>query len=184
MPAALSRLRIRIPLAASAAAFVALAIAPQGALAARPCVHRGDDPNSVSIRVVQKATLCLLNHQRAAHHLGRLHENSLLDLASVRHAQDMARHNYFAHGDFVGRIRATNYLSGARSWTVGENIAWGAGSYATPDGIVRMWMNSPPHRANILSSSFREIGIGIARGAPVGGMSDGATYATDFGARG
>ena len=42
-------------------------------------------------------------------------------------------------------------------------------------------MNSPPHRANILSSSFRSIGIGIAYGTPVGG--GGGTYTTDFGRR-
>jgi len=45
-------------------------------------------------------------------------------------------------------------------------------------------MNSPPHRANILSRSFREIGIGVSRGAPVAGVQDGVTYATDFGKRG
>jgi uncharacterized protein YkwD len=47
-------------------------------------------------------------------------------------------------------------------------------------------MNSPGHRANILNGSFREIGIGIANGAPVslGAATAGATYATDFGFRG
>ena len=44
-------------------------------------------------------------------------------------------------------------------------------------------MNSPGHRANILSGSFRAIGIGIAAGTPYGG-GGGATYTTDFGRRG
>jgi uncharacterized protein YkwD len=48
--------------------------------------------------------------------------------------------------------------------------------------IGAAWMDSPPHRANILSSSFRAIGIGIALGTPSGGA--GATYTTDFGRRG
>ena len=184
MPLAASNpLHRRIPLTAAAAALAALAIAPSSA-AARGCAHSTANPNSVSIRTVQKATLCILNRRRHNHGLRALHENGRLDLASVRHAQDMARRNYFEHGDFVGRIKSTNYLSGAGSWTVGENIAWGSGRYARPAAIVRMWMNSPPHRHNILSSSFREIGIGIARGAPVGGMREAATYATDFGARG
>ena len=182
--AAFPQLRRRIALAAAAGASLAvLAIAPQGA-AASGCANAGADPGAISIRKVQAATLCLLNAQRHAHNLKALRENSRLDLASVRHADDMARRNYFAHGDFVGRIRATNYLSGARSWMVGENIAWGTGSYATPAGIVKMWMNSPPHRHNILDSRFREIGLGIARGAPVGGTSGGGTYVTDFGSRG
>ena len=102
----------------------------------------------------------------------------------MRHARDMAKRNYFEHGDFVGRIKRANYLDGAGAWTVGENIAWGGGSYATPAAIVRMWMDSPPHKANILSSHFHEIGIGIAHGTPSARVDEGATYATDFGARG
>jgi uncharacterized protein YkwD len=44
-------------------------------------------------------------------------------------------------------------------------------------------MNSPGHRANILNSAFREIGIGVAYGAPVAVGGPAATYATEFGAR-
>ena len=74
---------------------------------------------------------------------------------------------------------------GTQSWTVGENIAWGSERRGAPRTITRMWMNSPEHRANILSSSFREVGIGAPYGAPVSGMgAPAATYATDFGARG
>jgi uncharacterized protein YkwD len=46
-------------------------------------------------------------------------------------------------------------------------------------------MNSPGHRANILSHSYRSVGIGIAAGTPYGGgTGGGATYTTDFGRRG
>jgi uncharacterized protein YkwD len=45
-----------------------------------------------------------------------------------------------------------------------------------------MWMNSAGHRANILSSSFREVGIGFAMGAP-GASGPAATYATEFGTK-
>ena len=96
----------------------------------------------------------------------------------------MAKHNYFDHGNFIGRIRHTNYLTGISTWAVGENIAWGSGSYSTPGSIVNQWMHSPPHRQNILNRRFREIGIGIAQGTPESGYPDGATYTTDFGARG
>jgi uncharacterized protein YkwD len=165
------------------ASLAALSIVPQTA-AAGGCANAGADPNSVSNSTVQAATLCLLNQQRRAHGVKALRENSRLDRASTRYAQDMARRNFFEHGDFVGRIKAVDYLSGARSWMVGENIAWGTGSYGTPAGIVKMWMNSPGHRHNILESRFRDIGLGIARGAPRGGVSGGGTYVTDFGSRG
>ncbi|HKP88973.1 MAG TPA: CAP domain-containing protein [Thermoleophilaceae bacterium] len=175
------KLRRRILLPAAVAALVALA-AP-GAASARVCHHTGADPNKVSLHKVQTATLCLINNRRRKRGLPRLSENHRLDLASMRHARDMAAHNFFEHGDFVGRIKRADYLDGAGSWTVGENIAWGGGSYATPGAIVRMWMDSPPHRANILSRRFHEIGIGIARGTPSARVGGGATYATDFGAR-
>jgi uncharacterized protein YkwD len=98
----------------------------------------------------------------------------------------MARRKFFSHtspsgASFVDRIRSTGYLTGARSWAVGENIAYGSGSRSTPRSIGSAWMHSPPHRSNILSSSYRSIGIGIASGTPVGG--GGGTYTTDFGRR-
>jgi uncharacterized protein YkwD len=85
----------------------------------------------------------------------------------------------------VDRIRRTGYTKRARSWALGENIAWGSGSLATAAEIHRGWMHSPGHRANILQRSFREIGIGIETGLPVrlSAAQSGATYTTDFGFR-
>jgi uncharacterized protein YkwD len=184
MPAAsVPHLRRRLVLPAALAAVAALAVAPATA-SARHCRHTHADPNDTSLHKVQTATLCLINNQRRRRGIPRLHENRRLDLASMRYAREMARRNIFEHGDFLARIKRVNYLDGAGAWSVGENIAWGGGSYATPASIVRMWMHSPPHKANILSRRFREIGIGIARGTPSSRYEDGATYATDFGARG
>jgi uncharacterized protein YkwD len=179
--AAVRSVRRCTPVAVAVAAVFAIA-AP--AASAGGCANADANPNDISASAAQRATLCLLNAERRAHHLRGLHENSQLDLASTRHAQDMARNNYFAHGNFVGRIRSAHYLAGARGWTVGENIAWGSYNWATPRAIMRAWMNSPPHRANILNRSFRDIGIGVARGAPVSGVSNAGTYVTDFGRRG
>ena len=80
----------------------------------------------------------------------------------------MVRHRYFAHDSRNGRspfdrMRATHYVPRNASWWLGENIGWGSGSLAEPAAIVRAWMHSPPHRANILSRHFRDIGIGIVR---------------------
>jgi uncharacterized protein YkwD len=67
---------------------------------------------------------------------------------------------------------------------VGENLAWGSHGYSRPSVIMRMWMNSPGHRANILNGSFREIGVGLAYDAPVEhGGKPACTYATEFGSR-
>ena len=136
---------------------------------------------------VERATLCLINAQRRAHGLARLRTNRLLRKAALRHSRDMVRKRYFDHTSpggqtFLDRIRDSGYLLRARTWNVAENIAWGQGPFGTPSGIVRAWMNSPPHRHNILTAGFRSIGVGIAPGNPRSG-SRGATYTTDFGSR-
>lgn len=100
----------------------------------------------------------------------------------------MARRNFFSHDspggdDLVDRVKRAGYLSGSSSWALAENIAWGSGSYATPRSIVNGWMHSSGHRDNILSPRFRHVGVGVARGTPVGSSSGGATYTTDFGQR-
>jgi uncharacterized protein YkwD len=145
-------------------------------------------PRLGNVRYIRTATLCLLNAERRARGLRALRHNADLASAALVHARDMVRRKYFSHTSpsgrtFVSRIRATGYLSGVSRWTVGENLAWGSGTRATAAAIVRAWMGSPGHRANILNASFREIGIGIALGAPRRGYSPAATYGNEFGRR-
>ena len=42
-------------------------------------------------------------------------------------------------------------------WSAGENLAWGN---STPEKTMIQWMNSPGHRANILTASFEKLGVG------------------------
>jgi uncharacterized protein YkwD len=44
----------------------------------------------------------------------------------------------------------------------GENIAYGQ---KTPQEVMNAWMNSPGHRANILSAVYNEMGVGVAKAA-------------------
>jgi uncharacterized protein YkwD len=152
------------------------------------CASASAVPSEVAKRTVVRATLCKLNAERARHGLPRLKLNRKLSTAARRHARDMVRRDYFAHdslggGTFVDRIRRSGYLKGARSWSVGENLAWGSHERSAPRAITAMWMNSAGHRANILSPAFREVGIGFAIGAP-GASGPAATYATEFGTKG
>jgi uncharacterized protein YkwD len=175
------------PLAALAAALVLLLVAAPSASAAGACSAAHASPSGkASKRALVRATLCVLNAHRTRNNLRPLRLNRRLSRAARRHSRAMARRNFFSHdslggASFVDRIRRAGYLRGARSWSVGENIAYGTGGRSTPVSISRAWMNSPGHRANILSRSFSAIGIGIARGTPGGG--GGGTYTTDFGRR-
>jgi uncharacterized protein YkwD len=168
------------------AALVVLLVSVPSASAAGACSAANATAVKASKRALVRATLCVLNAERARHRMRPLRLNHKLSRAAQRHSRAMARHRFFSHtslsgASFVDRIRSTGYLSGAHSWAVGENIAYGTGSRSTPRSIGTAWMNSPPHRANVLSTSYRSIGIGIAYGTPVGG--GGGTYTTDFGRR-
>jgi uncharacterized protein YkwD len=181
-PSMLRRLSLPCALAVLALTLVA---APS---ASAVCASASATPSQVAKRTVVRATLCTLNAERARHGLPRLKLNKKLSAAARRHARDMVRRDYFAHdslggGTFVDRVRRSGYLDGARSWSLGENLAWGSHERSAPRAITSMWMNSPGHRANILSPSFRAVGIGFAMGAP-GASGPAATYATEFGARG
>ena len=159
--------------------------APSAALA---CDGADDIPTASSISDAREATLCLLNRERRSRGLRGLKQHRALERAASRYARAMVRHGFFDHvspggSTMVGRVRDTSYLSGAGSWSLGENLAWGSGSRATPSQTVDAWMRSPGHRRNILDGRFREIGIGVATGAPVRVGGDAVTYATDFGFR-
>jgi uncharacterized protein YkwD len=178
--------RLLPPLAAAAIA-VCLLILPGAASAANRCPGAGAHPTAANAAQVRHATLCLLNRQRAAHGLPGLREQPSLAHAARSYAHLMVRERFFDHVSPSGstmsqRVKRTRYLRGVRGWSLGENLAWGAGPNAAPASIVRAWMRSPGHRRNILDGTFREIGIGIVPGAPTG-TPGGATYVNEFGRR-
>jgi uncharacterized protein YkwD len=178
--------RFRIALAAVGVATASAVATPADA---GGCVGAGLIPTRTNAAQMNQATLCLLNGQRRAHGVQPLSAEPRLERAATGYAHEMASSKFFSHTSPSGstpesRIRSTHYLSGSRSWRIGENLAWGTGERATPRLTVSAWMHSPGHRRNILDPAFREIGIGVAQGAPVPtGSAPGATYATDFGAR-
>jgi uncharacterized protein YkwD len=152
------------------------------------CADTQVQPTRGNVGAVRAAVLCLHNSERASRGLPRLTEHAKLREAAARHSDHMVADRFFAHDSPGGagmadRILRTGY-AGSRGWSLGENIAWGTGDLATAAAIQRAWMQSPGHRANLLRRDFREIGIGIAIGAPVEQRGpNGATYTTDFGVR-
>ena len=157
------------------------------ARAVQACPDADLEPTSGNLARIRAAILCLHNQIRVEHHLPRLREHKRLRKAAVGHSRDMVRKRYFEHTSpsgrtMVDRILAARYVREDQGWTLGENIAWGTGSFATPRGTMDAWMQSPGHRANILTRSFRELGVGVAIGVPVSDAT-GATYTVDFGVR-
>ena len=176
-----------IVLTSVALAVLALAV-PASAAPAR-CENATTKPGQASEQVLAKATVCLVNLERTRRGMRSLRVNRRLSRAALSHTEDMVERRYFAHvsksgTDVVDRLLSTGYLGGARSWLVGENLAWGTNRLSTPRQTVTNWMESRGHRANILKRRFREIGIGVVFHAPSGTRSQvAATYTTTFGYR-
>jgi uncharacterized protein YkwD len=133
--------------------------------------------------------MCLVNNVRAAHGLPALVDNDRLEQAAQGFAEQMVADDFFAHVapsglTLLDRLSASGYLApSVTSYAIGENIAWGTGSLATPAAIVNAWVNSPGHLANILDRDFRDSAVGVAAAAPPS-LADGlagATYSQEFG---
>jgi uncharacterized protein YkwD len=107
---------------------------------------------------VEGSVLDLVNQERAKNGCAALAIDPRLATAARAHSADMADRNYFAHDtpDGVGvdkRVTSAGY----RWSSVGENIAKGQ---QTAADVMKSWMNSPGHRANILNCGYKHIGIG------------------------
>jgi uncharacterized protein YkwD len=104
--------------------------------------------------------LGVVNTIRTQHRLAPFRVDWRLVRAARSHSLDMLERSYFGHGPFASRL----LRFGVRRGVVGENLAWGSGQLGTAVSIVRMWLASPEHRANLLRPGFRRIGLA----APVG----------------
>jgi len=102
----------------------------------------------------------------------------------------MVRLDYFSDVRPTGQtpmslVRSSHYPARSATLSVGEIIAWGSGSYATPAHIFAEWMASPGHRDVILTPEYRDAGVSFTNAVPgvLGTGGAGSTYAVEFGAR-
>jgi uncharacterized protein YkwD len=120
----------------------------------------------------EASVLKAINGARTSHGLGTVRVDSRLTVTARAHSVDMLRHQYFSHGSFAGRVRA----SGAAGPMFGEDLAWGP---ASAPWVVSQWLASPAHRAVLLRPGFRRVGVGAVRGT-FSGMSGAMVVTADF----
>ncbi len=106
----------------------------------------------------------LVNELRAERGLEPLRVHARLVTVARRHSREMLRHDFFSHRGRDGSTPDQRIRRAGGRGATGETLAWGSGSSATPAEIVRMWMESPPHKRILLDPDFRQIGIGRALG--------------------
>jgi uncharacterized protein YkwD len=109
----------------------------------------------------ETSLLSTINATRASHGLAPLRLDRRLLRTARAHSADMLRHQYFAHGAFTSRVRA----SGAAGPVFGEDLAWGPMSATW---VVTRWLASREHRAILLRPGFRRIGVGAYEGTFAG----------------
>ena len=163
-------------LAVAAAGVMSLTVMAPGASAhQRRCRHAETSIAGAPRAQLRRAVLCLINHQRRARHLPRLAASARLDRSAQSWTGVMVDHGEFSHGAaFMDRISAVGF-----DWSnVAEDIATG---YATPSAVVRAWMASPGHCANILSPIYREVGTGVSDHMISGASTIDGTWTQDFG---
>jgi uncharacterized protein YkwD len=144
----------------------------------------------VHLSALESQLLSQINVTRARHGLRPFRLSAPLTAAAAQHSQSMAQKGYFSHnsangGSFFKRIATFYTYRGYSRWSAGENIL-----YSTPDidssGALRLWMNSPEHRANLLNRSWREIGLGAVHSSSAPGVYNGdevTVVTADFGFR-
>ena len=120
-------------------------------------------PDNSGVSDLEQQVVDLVNQERAAYGLAPLTLNTELCNGARLKSQDMLNNGYFDHysptyGDPFDMMEALGF----NSWyAAAENIARGQ---KTAEEVMNSWMNSPGHRANILSEEYTEIGVGYAGG--------------------
>jgi uncharacterized protein YkwD len=138
------------------------------ALTASRC--RGAGSRRASAAKLRRAMLCLVNETRAGVGLSPFRAERHLARAASRHAADMGRRHYFAHVSPNGRSPLSRARSAGWRGGVGEVLAWGCSSLASPRATLRAWLNSPPHRAIVLGGG-RAAGVGVKKLRGCGGRA-------------
>ncbi|OMF22215.1 SCP-like extracellular [Paenibacillus sp. FSL H8-0548] len=117
---------------------------------------------SESLSDYQSQVITLVNKERANAGLSALTSDALLTKVATEKARDMDVNNYFSHTSPTYGSPFDMMRSFGVSYSyAGENIASGQ---KTPQDVMTAWMNSPGHRANILSGNFTKIGVGYVNG--------------------
>lgn len=140
-----------------------------------------DEPSAAFVRAI--------NGLRRARHLGPVAASAPLARAALAHARALAGSGQFTHDWDDGTPFSTwivrYYPPRAGSWLAGENLLW-ASAPVTPAAAIAAWLGSPSHRRILLTSSWRDVGVGVVavKEAPgVYGGGDAYIVAADFGSR-
>jgi len=146
--------------------------------------------SSSALNALERGVVVEMNALRRKHGLPALRPSGALSEAAAAHSTAMARSGFFSHTSHDGtvfwkRVQRFYRPTGFDYWSVGENLLWSSPSVDARQA-VQMWLDSPPHRKNMLTAAWREVGLaavtvdaapGVFNGLPV------TIVTADFGVR-
>jgi uncharacterized protein YkwD len=143
------------------------------------------DQLGIDATTAQLAMQCLTNYARAQQGLAPLQLNATLNAAGQTKLKSNISCAEFSHtpcGQPFDTV-FSSYVQGATSYQIGENIAWGTGSYGTPRQTMNGWVHSAGHRENILTAAYAELGVGYLPGQTFQGYDGATLWSQEFGLR-
>ena len=127
---------------------------------------------------MEREIVSAVNGERAAHGVADVSASSKLGRAADYHSWEMLDADYFSHDSRNGESFDKRVRRFAKHDALGETLAMMA-PRCRAQRVVRIWMNSPPHREILLASSFGRIGVGKRTGDLSGGRA--CVVTADFG---
>jgi len=170
---------------------VAFATAATAVLVSSPVAAPSSQTKVERRAVLEAAVVQEMNRVRAARGLRLLRAAPSLRSAARSHSEAMLERGFFSHDSadgtaFSERIKRYYTSRGFERWSVGEALMASQGHVVDAQAIVEAWLESPPHRAIVLSPTWRDAGIGVlyAPSAPATfGGSEAIVVTADFGLR-
>jgi len=170
---------------------LAMSLGAVAALAAPAAAVPEQTTHRVSVsKGLEVQLLAEMNRIRARHALRPLRLSRELGTAALAHSEEMGRRGFFDHSSADGsafwrRIQRYYASGGYGYWAVGENLLWSS-PRVDARNAVRMWLESPPHRKNLLAPRWLEVGLSAVHFVQAPGVFRGleVTIVTaDFGHR-
>jgi uncharacterized protein YkwD len=127
----------------------------------------------------ERAIVREINRMRRAHGLRAVRISSGLARVARSHSRKMLKANLLTHSSLDGSSFGTRLARAGKRRRYGETLAWAPnGSGTGAHMVVTLWMHSPPHRAVLMDSGLRRIGVGRVYGSM--GRRRGAAITADF----
>ena len=133
--------------------------------------------------VQASAVSCLVNWARTHDRRARLVRRTALQRAALLKGQRVASCGQFSHTPCGSAVTAAVQAAGYRYATFGENLFAGTQGRVSARDVVSAWLQSPPHRANLLNRSFRDVGVAPVLAHGLLDAGDSVVWTATFGSR-